>query len=85
MGNYGNLGRNVLRLNGQAQFDSSFYKNFHFVEKANFQIRAEFYNLLNQHAFLSMSSSNITSSSFGQYNAVSQNARTVQVAARIVF
>lgn len=85
VGNYGNLGRNVLRLNGQNQFDWDFFKNFHFSEKVNFQIRAEFYNLFNQHAFLNMGSSNITSPSFGVYTQVSQNARTAQVAARVVF
>ena len=29
-GNFGTLGRNVLRINGQAQFDWDLYKNFHF-------------------------------------------------------
>ncbi len=84
-GNYGTLPRNVLRLNGQTNFDWDIYKNFHFYERANFQIRGEFYNIFNEHAFLSMTSSNITSTSFGQYNSVSQNARTVTLAARIIF
>jgi len=85
IGNYGTLGRNVLRLNGQAQFDWNLYKNFRFSEKVNFQFRAEFYNIFNQHAFLGMTSSAITSPSFGQYNQVSQNARTIQMGARISF
>jgi outer membrane receptor protein involved in Fe transport len=85
LGNYGTLGRNVLRLNGQTEFDMNMYKNFHFSERVYFQLRGEFYNMFNNHAFQSMTSSNITSTSFGQYNAVSQNARTGQVAARIVF
>ncbi len=85
LGNYGSLGRNVLRLNEQSQFDWDLYKNFHFSEKINIQFRAELYNIFNQHAFLSMASSNITSSVFGQYNSVSQNARTGTLALRIVF
>jgi hypothetical protein len=85
IGNFGNLGRNVLRLNGQTNFDWNLYKNFHFSERVNFQLRSEFYNIFNQHAFLSMVSSNITSTQFGQYTSVSQNARTIQVGARIVF
>jgi outer membrane receptor protein involved in Fe transport len=85
IGNYGNLGRNVLRLNGQSQFDWDLFKNFHFYEKVNIQFRAELYNIFNQHAFLSMTSSTITSGSFGQYNSVSQNARTGALALRIVF
>jgi hypothetical protein len=85
VGNYGTLPRNVLRLNSQTEFDWNIYKNFHFYERVNFQIRGEFYNIFNQHAFLAMTSSNITSPSFGQYNAVSEPARTVTLAARIVF
>jgi outer membrane receptor protein involved in Fe transport len=85
LGNYGTLGRNVLRLNGQFEADWNMYKNFHVSERVYFQLRGEFYNLFNNHAFQSMTSSSITSPAFGQYNAVSQNARTGQVAARIVF
>jgi hypothetical protein len=85
IGNFGTLGRNVLRLNGQTEFDWNLYKNFHFSERVNFQIRSEFYNIFNQHAFLQMASSNITSTQFGQYTSVSENARTIQVGARIIF
>jgi hypothetical protein len=85
LGNYGTLGRNVLRLNGQLNFDWNLYKNFHVSEKFNVQLRSEFYNIFNAHAFLSLVSQNITSPQFGQYATVSQNARTIQVGARLVF
>jgi hypothetical protein len=85
LGNFGSLGRNVLRLNGQTNFDMDLYKNFHVSEKVNVQLRGEFYNIFNLHAFQSMTSSNITSTAFGQYNAVSLNSRSGQVGARIVF
>ncbi len=89
LGGYGNMGRNVLRINGQKQFDWNVYKNFHFAEKVNFQIRGEFYNIFNNHAFQTVAGASngpaITSAAFGQYTQVSQNARTVQVAARIIF
>jgi len=85
LGNYGTLGRNVLRLNGQTNFDCNIYKNFHITEKINLQLRGEYYNIFNAHSFLSMTSSSITSSSFGQYNAVSQPSRTAQLAARLIF
>jgi hypothetical protein len=89
MGNFGNLGRNVLRLNGQTNFDWNLYKNFHFSERVNFQLRSEFYNIFNQHAFLAMGTPNtliaITSTQFGRYTQVSQNARVIQVGARVVF
>jgi len=89
LGNFGTIGRNVLRLNGQRNFDWNLYKNFHFSERVNFQLRSEFYNIFNLHAFQQLAGANnqvpITSPQFGQYTTVSQNARTIQVGARIVF
>ena len=89
IGNFGTMGRNVLRLNGQRNFDWNLYKNFHFSERVNFQIRSEFYNIFNMHAFQQLAGANnqvpITSPQFGQYTTVGQNARTIQVGARIVF
>jgi outer membrane receptor protein involved in Fe transport len=89
-GNFGTLPRNSLRLNGQTNFDWDLYKNFHVTEKVNFQLRAEFYNIFNQHAFQTTATSatalaSITSTTFGQYTSVSQNSRSGQLAARIVF
>jgi hypothetical protein len=89
IGNFGNLGRNALRLNGQLNFDWNLYKNFHFSERVNFQLRSEFYNIFNQHAFLAMGTPNtliaITSPAFGRYTQLSQFARIIQVGARVVF
>jgi hypothetical protein len=85
LGNYGNMGRNLLRLNGQLNFDWNLYKNFRSTEGTNVQLRSEFYNIFNAHSFQSMASSTITSPSFGQYTTVGQNSRTIQVGARFVF
>jgi hypothetical protein len=85
LGNFGTLGRNVLRLNGQTNFDWDIYKNFPVKEKLNVQIRSEFYNMLNAVAFQSMTSSTITSANFGVYNTLSQNPRLIQLAVRVVF
>jgi outer membrane receptor protein involved in Fe transport len=85
LGNFGTLGRNVLRLNGQTNFDWNFYKNFRVKERVNFQIRAEMYNTFNMVAFQGFASSTITSQNFGVYNTLSQNPRLFQLAARIVF
>jgi len=85
IGSFGGLGRNVLRLNGQTDFDWNLYKNFHFSERVNFQLRGEFYNIFNLHAFQQMASSLITSPLFGEYNTVSLNSRNIQVGARLVW
>ena len=85
LGNYGSLGRNALRLNGQTNFDWNVYKNFRFREKVNFQFRGEFYNAFNMKAFQGFASSTITSPNFGVYNTLSQNPRLVQLALRVIF
>ena len=85
LGNFGTLGRNVLRLNGQTNFDWNIYKNFRIKEKANLQVRGELYNAFNMVAFQAMASSTITSQNFGVYNSLSQNPRLIQLALRLVF
>ncbi|MCS7026773.1 MAG: carboxypeptidase regulatory-like domain-containing protein [Bryobacteraceae bacterium] len=84
LGNIGNLGRNVLRLNGERNFDWNIYKNFNVTERAKFQLRAEFYNIFNNTSFQEASRV-ITAPDFGQYNTVGQNARLIQLGARFVF
>jgi hypothetical protein len=85
LGNFGSLGRNVLRLNSQTNFDWNIYKNFPVKERLKVQVRGEFYNMFNQVAFQSFTSSTITSVNFGVYNTLSQNPRLVQLAVRLVF
>jgi outer membrane receptor protein involved in Fe transport len=84
LGNIGNMGRNVLRLNGERNFDWNIFKNFNVNETMKFQIRAEFYNAFNNTSFQNVGL-NISGSDFGQYTAVGQNARIVQLGARFVF
>jgi hypothetical protein len=84
LGNYGTLGRNVLRLGGQVNFDWDIYKNFHINDKINFQLRGEFYNIFNMHAL--QGSSPVPADHQSTIWAVWQSryARTGQVAARII-
>ena len=84
LGNFGNMGRNVLRLNGEKNFDWNIYKNFRFTERVNFQIRAEGYNMFNNTSFQEVDR-NIANPAFGQYNVVAQNARWFQLGARMIF
>jgi hypothetical protein len=84
LGNVGNLGRNVLRINGERNFDWNVYKNFSVTERARFQVRAEFYNVFNNTSFQELSRT-ITATDFGQYNVVGQDARIIQLGLRFVF
>jgi hypothetical protein len=84
LGNFGTMGRNILRLNGERNFDWNVYKNFSVTEDVRFQVRAEFYNVFNNTSFQEIQR-NITASNFGQYTVVGQNARFIQLAARFIF
>jgi hypothetical protein len=84
LGNFGGLGRNLLRLNGETNFDINAYKNFNIKESFRFQLRAEFYNAFNNTSFQDISRL-ITAPDFGQYTTVGQNARIIQLAARFIF
>lgn len=84
LGNFGNMGRNVLRLNGERNFDVNVYKNLNVHERVKFQIRAELYNTFNNTSFQEVQRV-ITATDFGQYNVVGQPARVVQLGARFIF
>lgn len=84
LGNFGSMGRNIVRLNGERNFDWNVYKNFNMSETVKFQIRAEFYNIFNNTSFQEASRT-ITAADFGQYTAVGQNARLIQLGARFTF
>ena len=84
LGNFGALGRNALRLNSERQFDWNIFKKTRITEKTTLELRGEFYNIFNNHAFQDVQRS-ISSAAFGQYTTTSQNARTLQLGARLEF
>jgi hypothetical protein len=84
LGNFGTMGRNVLRLNGETNFDLNLYKTFQVQERMSVQIRAEMYNAFNNTSFEQVDRT-ITSPTFGQYTAVGQDARYFQLGARLIF
>jgi len=84
LGNFGTLGRNTHRLNGEKNFDWTVSKNFIITERIRLQVRGEFYNIFNNVAFQDVSR-NITSVTFGQYTTVTQDSRNIQLGARVVF
>jgi hypothetical protein len=84
LGNFGGLGRNSLRLNGERDFTWNVSKNFNIHEGSYFQVRCEMYNVFNNTAFQDVNR-NITQSTFGQYTQVAQDARYLQLGARLVF
>lgn len=84
IGNFGTLGRNVNRLNGEVNFDWNVYKNTKITERTNLQLRLEMYNVFNAHSFQDVNRT-LTSPGFGQYISISQGSRSLQLGARLVF
>ncbi len=84
LGNYGNLGRNTRRLNGERNFDWNVFKDTPITERFTLQLRFEFYNIFNNTAFQDVNRT-ITSPTFGQYTTVTQDSRNVQIGARLLF
>jgi len=84
IGNYGSLGRNVNRLNGEVNFDWNVYKNTVIREGCTLQLRAELYNVFNNTTFQDVSRI-ITSPTFGQYTTVAHDSRNIQLGVRVIF
>ncbi|MDQ6760775.1 MAG: TonB-dependent receptor, partial [Acidobacteriota bacterium] len=81
---YGTLGRNAFRGPDRTNFDLAVSKVTNLVgERAKFEIRGEFFNLLNHTEFNNPTTS-ITSSIFGQISSTA-DPRIIQLAARFTF
>jgi hypothetical protein len=80
----GNAGRGTVRGPGYGNLDGALLKSFIFTERTRLQLRGEFFNLTNHANPNGFSSTNITSSSFGQISSYRQ-ARQVQIGAKFTF
>ena len=65
VGQFGNLGRNVLRGFGAWQVDAALRRQFRLTEKIGLQLRAEGFNIFNHPTFGGIQTS-LTASNFGQ-------------------
>lgn len=81
---YGNAGRNILRGPDLATADLSLFKNLPIGERAAFQIRGEFFNVLNHPSF-SNPNSVFNTAAFGNITSTSTNNRQIQLAAKFTF
>jgi hypothetical protein len=82
-GIYGNAGRNILSGPANVVTDAGILKNFSLREPLKFQIRGEFFNLLNQVNFSDPQISR-SSGSFGRILGAG-SGRTVQIAAKLLW
>jgi len=91
-GYFGNVGRNTAVGPGLATLDFSLLKNISIGETSRFQIRAEFFNIMNRANFHppertrnAFSSGRANSGSFGRILETATTPRQIQLALRIDF
>ncbi len=80
----GNLGRNTFRDAGWSNLDLSLAKDTHLSERVNLQIRAEFFNILNQHAF-GTPDRTLGTNGFGFASSTLFDPREIQFGMRLIF
>ncbi len=85
VGNFGTLGRNVIRANGLTQYDLTIQKDFNLTERLRFQLQSQFGNFLNNTQFSRPGASLAAPQTFGYYQDTDTNARVITLVARFIF
>jgi len=85
IGNFGTLGRNVIRQNGLTQYDLTLQKDFQITERTRFQLQSQFANLLNNTSFSRPGASLAAPQTFGYYQDTDTNSRVITLVARFIF
>jgi len=85
VGNFGTLGRNVIRQNGLTQYDLTIQKNFSMFEKYTLQVQSQFGNLFNNTSFARAGQSLAAPLTFGYYQDTDTNSRIVTMVVRFIF
>ncbi len=81
---WGNSGRNILYGDGLSVWDAALMRRFNVRENMYFQLRGEFFNVLN-HADFDRPDTNFSSSTFGQVFSTRNAPRIGQVALKFIF
>lgn len=84
LGNFGNLGRNAVRLNGLTNFDWVFLKDTAITEAMKVQFRAELFNVFNNTSFATFDN-NLSSATFGTYGGTDTTPRQIQLALKLIW
>ncbi len=84
-GELGNTGRNYFTGPGAYNIDVAFLKKTYFTETVNFELRFEFFNILN-HANFGFPDAVVTGTTFGRIRAnVANESRKIRIGAKINF
>ncbi len=81
---FGNSGRNILAGDGVVNFDFGLYRRVQVTEKAQLELRAELYNLMN-HPDFAAPTANVEAAGFGQVTSTTSTSRETQFAVKLIF
>jgi hypothetical protein len=85
VGNFGNLGRNVLRLNPLLQTDWTLSKTVHINERLSTQFQAQAYNVFNNTTFSRPGQVMSAPSTFGYYSDTDTDTRNFTLVMRFIW
>lgn len=85
IGNFGTLGRNVIRINGLTQYDSTLQKDFVITERVRLQAQSQFFNFFNNTQFSRPGSSLAGAQAFGWYQDTDTNTRNITMVLRLIW
>lgn len=85
IGNFGTLGRNVIRANGLTQYDMTLQKNIQIRERYTVQLQSQFANLFNNTSFSRPGASLAAPQTFGYYQDTDTNSRVITMVLRFIF
>ena len=85
VGQFGNLGRNVVRLNPLIQSDMVVGRDFKFKERFTFRLQMQVYNVFNNTTFSSPGLSLSAPTTFGYYGGTDTNSRRVALTGRLIW
>jgi len=85
VGNFGTLGRNVIRINGLTQYDATLQKDFVLTERVRLQAQSQFFNIFNNTQFSRPGVSLAAPAAFGYYQDTDTNSRNITLVLRLIW
>jgi hypothetical protein len=85
VGSFGNLGRNMLRLNRLAELNWTLGKSFKVTERLTTQFQAQIYNVFNNTAFSRSGQVLSAPATFGYYSDTDTNTRNMTMVLRFIW
>ena len=85
IGQFGTLGRNVLRLNPLIEFDPALSRQFAIREHLKLKLQAQVFNIFNNTTFSLPGVSLSSPSTFGDYSGTDTNSRRIALTGRLTW